>query len=125
MPESWRRRFIDAVRHHFGGILAEAAAKNLGQRPTVDGYIRLRRATSAAYVAHVLTEFAARAPLPDSVHGHPAVRACYSTAGNDLLSWFNDLLSLDRDTATAGGHNLVLALAAERHLCTGDASRRR
>jgi hypothetical protein len=120
MPDSWRRRFIDAVRHHLGGVLVEAEAKNLGRRPTVDGYVQLRRATSAAYVAHVLTEFAVRAPLPDSVHGHPAVRA-YSTAGNDLLSWFNDLLSLDRDAKTAGGHNLVLALAAERHLSTADA----
>jgi hypothetical protein len=120
MPDSWRHRFIDAVQHHLGGVLLETEAKSLGRHPTVEGYIQLRRATSAGYVAHVLTEYAVRAPLPDSIHGHPAVRA-YSTAGNDLLSWFNDLLSLDRDAATAGGHNLVLALAAERHLCIGEA----
>ena len=53
-------------------------------------------------------------------YAHPAVRA-YSAAGNDLLSWFNDLLSLDRDRATAGGHNLVLALAGELGLSTADA----
>jgi hypothetical protein len=120
MPQVWRDRFVDAVRHHLGGVLVEAEAKSVGRRPGVEAYVRLRRATSAAYVAHVLTEFAVRAPLPDAVHGHPAVRA-YSTAGNDLLSWFNDLLSLDRDEATAGGHNLVLALAAEHGLSTADA----
>jgi hypothetical protein len=120
MPEAWRDRFVDAVRHHLGGTLVEAESKADGHRPGVDAYVRLRRATSAAYVAHVLTEFAVRTPLPDAVHGHPAVQA-YSTAGNDLLSWFNDLLSLERDEATAGGHNLVLALAGERGLSTVDA----
>jgi hypothetical protein len=120
MPSTWRDRFVDAVRHHLSGVVIEAEAKAAGRRPSVDRYVRLRRATSAAYVAHVLTEFAVRAPLPDAVHGHPAVRA-YSTAGNDLLSWFNDLLSLERDEATAGGHNLILALTAERGLSTVDA----
>ncbi len=37
-----------------------------------------------------------------------------AATGNDLLSWFNDLASLERDRVTAGGHNLVLAIAAER-----------
>ncbi|GFJ79323.1 bifunctional terpene synthase/polyprenyl synthetase family protein [Phytohabitans houttuyneae] len=53
--------------------------------------------------------------MTESFYRHPAVRA-FSQAGNDLLSWFNDLLSLERDAATSGGHNLVLALAAERHV---------
>jgi hypothetical protein len=113
MPRHWRDRFVDAVRHHLDGVVAEAEAKAAGRAPTVDGYVRLRRATSAGYVAHVLGEYAAARPLPDAVHGHPAVRAC-STAANDLLS-------LDRDTESAGGHNLVLVLAAERGLPTSEA----
>ena len=120
MPRPWRHRFVDAVRHHLGGVVVEAEAKALGRRPSVEAYVRLRRATSAAYVAHVLTEFAVRTPLPEALHGHPALRA-YSTAGNDLLSWFNDLMSLERDEATSGGHNLVLALAREHGLSTAEA----
>jgi hypothetical protein len=120
MPPVWRERFIEVVRHHLSGILVEAEAKSAGSRPTVDQYVELRRATSAAYVAHTLTEFAVRAPLPDAVYGHPAIRT-YSARGNDLLSWYNDLLSLHRDEATAGGHNLVLAIAAEHDLSTADA----
>jgi hypothetical protein len=120
MPQNWRDRFADTVHHHLSGVVVEAESKAAGRRPAVEDYIRLRRATSAAYVAHVLTEFATGAPLPDSVHGHPAVQA-YSAAGNDLLSWFNDLLSLDRDEATGGGHNLVLALSGEFGMSTAEA----
>src|SRR5207237_7539782 len=75
--------------------------------------LRLRRATSAAYVSYPLIEFATGRPLPDPVYHHPAVRRV-GDLGNDLLSWFNDLASLQRDRVSAGGHNLVLALATER-----------
>ncbi|WP_091561252.1 terpene synthase family protein [Micromonospora pattaloongensis] len=120
MPASWRERFTDAVAHHFDGVLAEAANKAVGRRPGLAEYVELRRATSAAYVSYTWIEFATGVPVPDAVYHHPAVRAV-SEAGNDLLSWFNDLLSLERDTATSGGHNLVLAVAAERGLPAGAA----
>ena len=81
--------------------------------PGVAEYVELRRATSAAYVSYPLIEFATGRPLPDAVYHHPALRRL-ADLGNDLLSWFNDLASLERDRATAGGHNLVLAMAAER-----------
>jgi len=114
MPARWRGRFVAAVEHHLGGVVVEARNKAGGHRPGVEEYVELRRATSAAYVAHTLIDFAgAGEPVSESFYRHPAVRA-FSRAGNDLLSWFNDLLSLDRDAATSGGHNLVLALAAER-----------
>jgi len=115
MSAAWRDRFIAAVAHHFDGILVEAVNKADGRRPGVAEYIELRRATSAAYVSYVLIEFATGVPVPDAIYHHPVVREISAT-GNDLLSWFNDLLSLDRDAATAGGHNLVLALARERRL---------
>lgn len=51
-------------------------------------------------------------PLTDAVYHHPRLRRL-ADLGNDLLSWYNDIASLERDRATAGGHNLVLALAAE------------
>ncbi len=113
MPSGWRTRFTGAVRHHFNGLVVEADARHAGRRPGLAEYVRLRRATSAGYVAHTLAEVTAGTPLPDAAHHHRAVRA-YSAAGNDLLSWFNDLFSLDRDRQAGHGHNLVLVLAAER-----------
>lgn len=115
MPARWRARFVSTVEHHLRGVVVEAHNKAAGYRPGVAEYIRLRRATSAAYVAHALVDFAAGVSVSDRVWRHPAVRA-YSAVGNDLLSWFNDLLSLDRDAATSGGHNLVLAVANESGL---------
>ncbi|MGY0004879.1 terpene synthase family protein [Micromonospora sp. I033] len=113
MPARWRLRFADAVADHLDGAWREAVATSAGRPPGVAEYVQLRRATSAAYVSYPLIEFAARRPLPDAVYHHPALRRLADLA-NDLLSWYNDLASLERDRATAGGHNLVLAVAGER-----------
>lgn len=115
MPVRWRTRFVSAVEHHLRGVVVEARNKARGHRPGVAEYIRLRRATSAAYVSHALVDFAAGVPVPEPVWRHPAVRA-YSALGNDLLSWLNDLFSLERDVEASGGHNLVLAVAGELDL---------
>jgi hypothetical protein len=112
MSAAWRDRFIDAVAHHLDGVVVEATNKATGRLPSVAEYVALRRATSAAYVSYALIEFTTGRPVPDAVYHHPAVREV-AAAANDLLSWFNDLLSLDRDAATSGGHNLVLAVARE------------
>ncbi|MFF0178848.1 terpene synthase [Micromonospora sp. NPDC005223] len=111
MPARWRLRFADAVADHLDGVHREATTT--GRPPGVAEYVRLRRATSAAYVSYPLIEFASGRPLPDAVYHHPALRRLAGLA-NDLLSWFNDIASLERDRATGGGHNLVLAVAAER-----------
>ncbi|MEH0823271.1 MULTISPECIES: terpene synthase family protein [unclassified Micromonospora] len=113
MPARWRLRFADAVGHHLDGTWRESVAKDLGRQPSVAEYVELRRATSAAYVSYPLIEFATGRPLPDPVYHHPSLRRI-GDLGNDLLSWYNDLASLERDRATSGGHNLVLAVAAER-----------
>ncbi|WNM41634.1 terpene synthase [Micromonospora halotolerans] len=112
MPARWRLRFADAVADHLDGAWREAVATVAGRQPGVAEYVQLRRATSAAYVSYPLIEFAAGRPLPDAVYHHPALRRLADLA-NDLLSWYNDLASLERDRAGAGGHNLVLAVAAE------------
>ncbi|MBQ0896242.1 terpene synthase [Micromonospora sp. U56] len=115
MPARWRLRFADAVADHLDGTWRESVAKDLGRRPSVAEYVQLRRATSAAYVSYPLIEFATGRPLPDPVYHHPALRRI-GELGNDLLSWYNDLASLERDRATSGGHNLVLAVAGERRV---------
>jgi hypothetical protein len=117
LPEVSVDRVTDAFRHHLDGILVEASNKWVGRRPGIVEYIQLRRATSAAYVSYALIEFAAAGPMrmPEAVFHHPVLREI-SAAGNDLLSWFNDLVSLERDERTSAGHNLVLATARERGL---------
>ncbi|MDZ5446784.1 terpene synthase [Micromonospora sp. 4G57] len=120
MPARWRLRFADAVADHLDGAWREAVAKAAGRAPGVAEYVQLRRATSAAYVSYPLIEFATGRPLPDAVYHHPALRRI-ADLGNDLLSWFNDLASLDQDRASAGGHNLVLAMATEYGVPVGTA----
>ncbi|MDG4807272.1 terpene synthase family protein [Micromonospora sp. WMMD1120] len=112
MPARWRLRFADAVARHLDGTWREAVNKEAGRRPTVHEYVELRRSTSAAEVSYPLVEFVTGRSLPDPVYQHPLLRQIART-GNDLLSWYNDLASLERDRATAGGHNLVVALEAE------------
>ncbi|MBM0234118.1 terpene synthase [Micromonospora sp. STR1_7] len=112
MPARWRLRFADAVARHLDGTWQEAVNKEAGHRPSVTEYVELRRATSAAEVSYPLVEFVSGRLLPDPVYHHPLLREIART-GNDLLSWYNDLASLDRDRATSGGHNLVLAMRDE------------
>ncbi|TNH23842.1 terpene synthase [Micromonospora orduensis] len=112
MPARWRLRFADAVARHLDGTWQEAVNKEASRRPSVTEYVELRRATSAAEVSYPLVEFVSGRLLPDPVYHHPLLREVART-GNDLLSWYNDLASLDRDGATADGHNLVLAMQAE------------
>ncbi|GIJ75898.1 terpene synthase family protein [Micromonospora phaseoli] len=120
MPARWRQRFADAVAHHLDGTWREAVNKATGHAPGVDEYVELRRATSAAYVSYPLVEFVSGRPLPDPVYHHPLLSRIRDI-GNDLLSWYNDLASLERDQIFSGGHNLVLALAAERRVPVPDA----
>ncbi|MEV0327143.1 terpene synthase [Micromonospora echinospora] len=120
MPARWRVRFTDAMAHHLDGTWRESVNKAAGRVPTVDEYVPLRRATSAAYVSYTLVEFATGQVLPDAVYHHPLLVSIAETA-NDLLSWFNDVISLERDRADAGGHNLVLATAHERGVPVGTA----
>ncbi|WP_433552326.1 terpene synthase family protein [Micromonospora zamorensis] len=115
MPPPWQERFVDAVAHHLAGDQREAENKTRGHFPGVTEYVALRRATSAAYVSYTMIEFVTGHALPDPVYHHPALRALAAT-GNDLLSWFNDLVSLEKDRVTSGGHNLVLAIAREQRL---------
>ncbi|GAB3948382.1 terpene synthase family protein [Micromonospora vulcania] len=112
MPARWRLRFADAVARHLDGTWQEAVNKAVGHRPGVTEYVELRRATSAADVSYPLVEFVSGRPLPDAVYHHPLLRRIART-GNDLLSWYNDLASLERDRDSAGGHNLVLAMQDE------------
>ncbi|WP_435204370.1 terpene synthase family protein [Micromonospora sp. bgisy143] len=112
MPSRWRLRFADAVARHLDGTWREAVNKEAAVRPGVDEYVELRRSTSAAEVSYPLVEFVTGRSLPDPVYHHPLLRQIART-GNDLLSWYNDLASLEKDRSTSGGHNLVLAMQAE------------
>ncbi|MET8083857.1 terpene synthase [Micromonospora sp. NPDC005197] len=120
MPARWRQRFADAVARHLDGTWREAVNKEAGRRPSVGEYVELRRETSAAEVSYPLVEFVSGRPLPDAVYHHPLLRQVART-GNDLLSWYNDVASLDRDRATSGGHNLVLATQAEQGVSAAEA----
>jgi hypothetical protein len=119
-PAWWRDRFADAVAEHLAGAVRDAANKSTGHRPDPTEYIELRRATSAANVAYTLIEFATGDPVPDAVFHHPRIRE-YADAGNDLLSWYNDLYSLPGDLLVAGGHNLVVAVAEADRITISEA----
>jgi hypothetical protein len=122
LPRVQRDRVTDAYRHHVDGVLAEAANKRAGRWPGVAEYVAIRRATSGSYLSYALIEFATGDRIPDAVYHHPVLRRA-SDAANDLLSWFNDLISLERDSVTADGHNIVLATAHERAIPVADAVR--
>lgn len=117
MPTSWRTRFAFSMSTFLDGVRVEAEQRRLNQHPSLDAYLRLRRATSACGPLFDLIQLGTRQPLADAVHFHPDVEGVRNTA-IDVVAWINDLASMDKEEVAGTGHNLVLVLRRSGGLST-------
>jgi epi-isozizaene synthase len=118
---SWMRRLIGNLTDTLAGVLREHRLRDEGSSPTLDQYIPLRRVTGSVIPCFDLIEICSQARLTDEAYHAPAFQEV-ATAAVDIVSWTNDLYSLDKEIACGNVCNLVLVLQRERGLDRDEAA---
>ncbi|KAG8696130.1 hypothetical protein FRC08_007345 [Ceratobasidium sp. 394] len=99
-------RFVEAIDLYTKATLQQTANRSVDDVPTIDEYIQLRRDTSAVKIMYPILEYSLGLHLPETVHEDPII-AELLLAGNDLLTWANDVYSFPVEQARGDTHNLV------------------
>jgi 5-epi-alpha-selinene synthase len=114
-PAGWLARFRRSVAQYFAANVWEAMNRHEGQVPDSATYRAMRPFTSAVYPCLLLIELAEGLRLPADVHEHPTVQVMAQMT-NNVISWSNDLVSLEKERQSGDVHNLVIVLANEERL---------
>jgi 5-epi-alpha-selinene synthase len=114
-PAGWLERFSASVAQYFAANVWEANNRRHGTIPKAATYRAMRPFTSAVYPCLLLIELAEKLHLPVEVHNHPDVRRLGQMT-NNVISWANDIFSLDKERRQGDVHNLGLILAHEQKL---------
>jgi len=104
-----KTRFIETMDGYFQSIMQQASHRASGSIPGLESYIHLRRDTSGCKSGFALSEYALHIDLPNEVVEHP-VMAEIMNAANDNISWYNDILSYNREQSRGDSHNLVAVI---------------
>jgi 5-epi-alpha-selinene synthase len=114
-PPGWLERFSTSVAQYFAANVWEATNRRQGTIPNTATYRAMRPFTSAVYPCLLLIELAEHLHLPSEVHNHPDVQRLAQMT-NNVISWANDIFSLDKERRQGDVHNLALILAHEQKL---------
>ena len=109
----WPERFTRSFEDYARGCVWEAENRAQRRVPSLAEYMERRRYTSALYLFFDLIELAEGVSLRDEHLDH--VRALRERA-NDGVSWFNDIVSLEKELRAGDVHNLVIVLRHEHQL---------
>ncbi len=121
--DDWIERFVQRVSAYFDACIWEAKNRAAAHVPDVSTYIVRRRDSGAVYTEFALFERAYGIALPAEVRDHPTLERL-STSANNIISWTNDIISLDKEMARGDYHNLVLTLRHEHGLALQEAVHR-
>ncbi|CAE6422309.1 Presilphiperfolan-8-beta-ol synthase Short=PSPS [Rhizoctonia solani AG-1 IB] len=109
------QRFVDSSDLYTQAILQQTVNRSADEVPTVEEFIQLRRDTSAVKMVFAVLEYSLGLDLPDEVHDDPIV-AELSLAGNDILTWANDVYSFPIEQARGDTQNLVFITMWDKKL---------
>ena len=112
---AWLRRFARAVAATFAASVWESRNRVDGRVPSEAEYLQMRPFTSAVFCFLRFIEVAEQLVLPRSVRDHPIVHAL-TIMTNNIISWFNDLISYPKEIARGDVHNLVYIVHREHNL---------
>lgn len=114
-PEGWYERFSDSVTQYFSANVWEATNRRQGRIPDAATYCAMRLFTSAVYPCLLLIELTEGLNLPSEVYDHPDVQRL-SKMTNNVISWSNDIVSMEKERLQGDIHNLALILSYEQKL---------
>ena len=112
-----QKRFTDATHEYVLAARNQVGNRERKECPTIEEYVALRRDTSAikvsalrviflahqcltvhSQVTYACIEYTLQVCVPDEAFHHPVIESL-SEAGNDILSWANDIYSFDNEQA--------------------------
>lgn len=112
---AWQDRFRQSVAETFAGLVWEATNRAQGITPSLATYIAHRRATSGFATHMDLADYTDNVRLPPAIRLHPQVREITDCA-NNVISWTNDLFSLDKELQAQEQHNIVVIIQHEKQV---------
>jgi hypothetical protein len=123
--DAWRERFVGHVAEYLAANAWEAENRSRARVPPITEYVRMRRHSAATAMFFDLAEGLGS---PEPATG-PALTEPYAEASVALLrryaenvvAWFNDLVSWPKEAARGDPHNLVLVVHHELRLSLPDA----
>jgi hypothetical protein len=113
-PE-WLNWFIDEQEEQMRVCEWEAANRDLGYIPRLTEFMEVRPYISGAYICICLAAMSAGIRLPDATYHQPQVRQMIRLCAN-VLSYANDLHSLNKELQENDVHNLIILLQKEKQL---------
>jgi 5-epi-alpha-selinene synthase len=114
-PEGWLERFSRSVAQYFTANVWEATNRRQGTIPDAAAYCAMRLFTSAVYPCLMLIELTESLHLPPEVYDHPDVQRLTQMT-NNVISWANDIVSLEKELRQGDVHNLAIILSHEQEL---------
>jgi hypothetical protein len=118
---AWMCRFVRCVEASFAASVWEAHNRASKRIPFESEYLHMRPFTSAVFCFLTLIEIAEHITLPAALRQHPTMRSL-SLMTNNVISWFNDLISYPKEIARGDVHNLVYIVHQERGISLEDAA---
>ncbi|CAE7228396.1 unnamed protein product [Rhizoctonia solani] len=117
------RHFVEATESYTRAITQDMADHHAGHVQTFEEFRKYRRDTSGVKVTLATLEYAHEINIPDEVLHDPIVSEL-SLAGNEILTWANDVYSFPKEYAQGQTHNLVFVLMWNNQLGLQDAMNR-
>jgi hypothetical protein len=119
---AWRERFVGHVGCYLAANAWEADNRSRDRIPPIHEYLRMRRHSAATAMFFDLVEALAEVPVDPDPFAEAGLALLRAHADN-VVAWFNDLVSWPKEAASGDPHNLVLVVGREMRLSTADAIR--
>jgi Terpene synthase family 2, C-terminal metal binding len=116
----WRGRLVGHIAEYLAANEWEAENRRRGRVPPLGEYVRMRRQSAATAMFFDLAEaLGGHEPAtdPDAEAGLALLRRC----ADNVVAWFNDLVSWPKEAARGDPHNLVLVVHHQLRMPLADA----